>query len=261
MTSFNRVPCDHFDVTLFSPEQVRQELARIWRQIPKTPKRPHYKMDPMKSRLDDVNCLYFPTGFATKFRWRQIRCRTLGQFIAIQFNEYIDRLIKESDQGERLARKKRRIKQEIAHTDEDLEILDKDIKKWREINDQCFKGAHSEYDNVTWPPAMGRAAAPNCAVECSLEFMVRMGYELLWNRVCMHGKICELDEDEGIEIRRESTEPCRSTWHALDVLDEEEGYGSEWSDDETDHENKVNKPRAALDFFPEEYHASLLMGL
>lgn len=250
LTSFNSVSSDQFDVTIFPPDEIRQELARIWRQIPAKPRFAHFNLDPTKSRLNDLSCLYFPTRFATKFRFGQIRCRTLGQFIAVQFSEYVHKVVKECDRGENLARKRRRLRNDADYRENHMADLYREIKQWQEIYGQCKNCVKSRYDGTSWV----KVVAPNSAVEGSMEFMARMGYEMLCNRVCMYGRICELDEDEGIKIRRDSKIPPFAGWYALDEILVE---NADWSGDGM-NEDKENEPPDPLEFWPEESHDSLL---
>lgn len=227
VTSFNRVSSHHFDVTVLPPHEIRQELTRIWRQVPVKPRFTHFNLDPTKSRLNDLNCVYFPTGFVTEFWFGRIRCRTLGQFIAIQFYDYVHRIVKECSRAQESARKRRRVQAD--YTEEHMANLSKEITKWEGVRHQCFEGSHSSVD----PVYRSKVVAPTSANEGSMEFMVRMGYEVLCNRICMYGRICEVDEDEGIKVGRvPKAAPSFADWYALDELDEEEPDEEDLTDDE-----------------------------
>ncbi|KAL8904337.1 MAG: hypothetical protein Q9207_003348 [Kuettlingeria erythrocarpa] len=225
VTSFNRVSGHYFDVTILPPHEIKQELARIWRQVPLKPKFTHFNINPTKSRLDDLNCIYFPAGYATEFWFGQIRCRTLGQFLAIQFYDYVHRIVKECSRRQDLARRRRRVRAD--YSEEHTASISREITKWEEVREQCFKGAPYKIDQIT--------VAPTSANAGSMEFMTRMGYEVLCNRVCMFGRICEVDVDEGVRVGRvPKAAPSFTDWYALDELDEEVLNEDDSTDQEPD---------------------------
>ncbi|KAI4207593.1 MAG: hypothetical protein LQ348_000538 [Seirophora lacunosa] len=219
MASFNRLPSEWFDLTTFPPDQVTQELARIWRQIPLKPRSTHFNLNPTQSRLNDFNCLYFPTGFVTTFRSEHIRCMTLGQYIAIQFDVFVRKILKESARGRRWIRRRRRLACDLRYTDEHKANLRAELKQWQTVYHECTNNINSPVDDATW-------VAPHCASEGSKELLVRMGYEFLRGSICMYGRICSIEDDEGVEIRRSWMESRRGGWHALDTYERER----DWAD-------------------------------
>lgn len=244
LTSFNRAPSDQFDVTIFPPEEIRKELTRLWRQIPPKPRLAHRSLDPEKSRLSDLNCLYFPGGFATNFRSGHIRCRTLGQFIAIQFNEYINTLVKTCKRGQSLVRRRRRVDADVQYTNEHKAALELEAAQWQEIHSQCVDWIY--FAGIVVRQRAG-AGAPTSTKDGSMELLVRTGYEFLCNRVCMYGRICEVGGDEGITIHRESKVPCRNAWYALDKIEEGKYKGDDYdTDEEGKGDNEVPMPTDLL---------------
>lgn len=233
LTSFNRAPWEFFDVTIFKPDDIRRELTRLVKQIPKNPKGGHHVFDPAKTRIKDLSCLYFPSGFHTNFRGKRTRCRTLGQFIAIQINEYIARLLMEAKRGESLVISRRGLKPAIDTTLENQTQLSIIAGRWREAYDLWMLGTcRSKTTRLSW------AVLPHSAWEESVELLVRMGFEILHGRTCLDGKICEVGKDEGVQIRATLRRKKRrldfdadtdsedgETWHYLSGTEKSQGGG------------------------------------
>ncbi|KAL8945172.1 MAG: hypothetical protein Q9211_000324 [Gyalolechia sp. 1 TL-2023] len=195
LTSFNRAPREFFDITILKPDDIRQELNRLVKQIPIRPKGGHYVFDPAKTRIKDLNCLYFPTGFHTNFRGRKTRCRTLGQFIAIQINEYIARMLMEAKRGEALVVMQRGTKPAIDTTIGNKIQLPIIAGRWREIYESWMLGTFCLKST-----RLSLAPLPHSAWELSVDLLTRMGFEILHGRTCFNGKICEVGKDEGVEM-------------------------------------------------------------
>ncbi|KAI4189486.1 MAG: hypothetical protein L6R41_001448 [Letrouitia leprolyta] len=196
LTSFNRAPNEFFDVTIVQSDDIQQELTRLVKQLPETLKRGHYAFDPAKTRLKDLSCLYFPDGFYTGFGGRMIRCRTLGQFIAIQINEYIGRLLLEAKRGASFTLLKRDLKTSTNIGFEKGTEPSTIASKWRETYESWIFGKRwSEVKRLS------SAAPAHSAWEQSLELLLRMGFHIVHGRICFKGKICEVGSDEGVQIR------------------------------------------------------------
>ena len=214
LTSFNLVPSEYFDVTILRPDEVKSELTRIVKQIPRKQRRGHYNFDPRKTRLKDLTCLYYPFGFHTSFRGKRIRCRTLGQFVAIQVNEYIARLLKETKQEESLA-----MMQRCSELDNDVSYEQRDqlaaiASKWRDIHGQWEVGTPGSRS-----ARLTLMASPSSGWDESLDFLLRMGYETLCGRIRMYGRICEVGKDEGTEYGSDAMpETLNSKKRSIDDL-------------------------------------------
>ncbi|KAL8944004.1 MAG: hypothetical protein Q9216_000713 [Gyalolechia sp. 2 TL-2023] len=196
LTSFNRAPSEFFDVTIFQSDDIRRELTRLVKQIPRMPKRGHYIFDPAKTRIKDLYCLYFPSGFHTTFRGRRTRCRTLGQFIAIQFNEYIARLLTEAKRGESQVITQRGLELGIDTILDNKTHLSTIAGRWREIYELWMLGKFCSKSK-----RQPLATLPDSAWKESVELLLRMGFYILHGRTCSNGQICEVGIDEGVKIR------------------------------------------------------------
>lgn len=144
---------------------------------------------------------------------------TLGQYIAIQFDVFVRKILKESARGRRWIRRRRRLACDLRYTDEHKANLRAELKQWQTVYHECTNNINSPVDDATW-------VAPHCASEGSKELLVRMGYEFLRGSICMYGRICSIEDDEGVEIRRSWMESRRGGWHALDTYERER----DWAD-------------------------------
>ncbi|KAL8849668.1 MAG: hypothetical protein Q9221_005358 [Calogaya cf. arnoldii] len=129
-SAFNRCTDDFFDMTIFNPDDITRELTRITQQIKETPKKGHYALDTTKTRLKDLTCLYFPSGFYIQYGSHRFACPTLGHFVAIQFRVYVARLLLETKVGEHSAFERRYINPRIDFTDEHKATLTKEAHRW-----------------------------------------------------------------------------------------------------------------------------------
>ncbi|KAL8755815.1 MAG: hypothetical protein Q9199_003380 [Rusavskia elegans] len=129
-SAFNRCTDDFFDTTIFNPDDITRELTRITQQITRTPSKGHYALDTSKTRLKDLTCLYFPSGFYVQYGSHKLACRTLGHFVAIQFRSYVARLLWETKDGEDLAFRRRYIDPRIEFTDDHKATLTKEAHRW-----------------------------------------------------------------------------------------------------------------------------------
>lgn len=212
-TSFNRAPSEYFDLTILSPDDLARELMRVLRQTPEALKRGHYVFDPMKSRLKDLSCLYFPVGFQIGYRTKQIRCRTLGQFIALQIDEYINRVLKETRQAESAIGWR--------HRASDIETIEghqqqpkASARIWSDTHDRWFLGTCASISTTEQRSVqVGGRADTNlpterpsslCTqrvflVDASIKLIFKMGYDFMCRRILSDGKICVVREDEWME--------------------------------------------------------------
>lgn len=195
LTSFNRAPIEYFDVTILQSDDIKQELTRLVKQLPEKLRRGHYFFDPTKTRMKDLSCLYFPSRYYTIFGGRKTRCRTLGQFIAIQINEYIGRLLLEAKRGAH-STSKRCLRADIDAGPQQESERSSIAGKWRETYESWMLGKLcSESEKPTL------AVLSRSAWEESLELLLRMGFDIVHGRTCFNGKICEVGIDEGVQIR------------------------------------------------------------
>ncbi|KAL9595686.1 MAG: hypothetical protein Q9219_006282 [cf. Caloplaca sp. 3 TL-2023] len=192
LTAFNRVPNEYFDITYFKPDQISCELVRIQRQLPSGLRRGHYVFDPSKTRLKDLNCLYFPLGFQTRFQDMTVRCLTLGQFIAIQINLYIRRLLTET-----LNREFTAVEGVSAEVSTKAVLKSKadgpnGTNKWEVIRE--------DWMNVEYPsrPALEIPwkVYTTSAWDESIELMKRMGYDFIRGQFCLHGRLCQIEDSK-----------------------------------------------------------------
>lgn len=236
-TSLNRVPDPFFDTTIFKAQELRREVRRLVKQTPEPLTRAHHVFEPESTRLKDLSCLYFPNGFQTECGDKQILCRTLGQFIAIQFEEYMARIIRVSKEGEALALNRRYLIPFLAFTDEHKKNLAREARKWKKVHDiwltgESPSGKSSDDEDRTPMPSLS-------AWEYSRELLSRMGIEVVQGRLCMHGRICEVGVDQGIEIRKASGPTEDSEWDSDDdcwhrFLGDGEYEGAESLEEEDD---------------------------
>ncbi|KAL8929413.1 MAG: hypothetical protein Q9172_000464 [Xanthocarpia lactea] len=173
-SSFNRCTDDYFDVTIFNPDDLTRELTRITKQIAERPRREHYALDTTKTRLKDINCLYFPIGFHVYYGSHKLVCRTLGHFVAIQFRAYVARLLWDTKDGEDAASKQRDIDPRFNFTDEHKANLTKEAHGWTLTRDNWMQGYSaplSDYrsglDNLL----------PDSAVEATEKLVCKIGIQ------------------------------------------------------------------------------------
>lgn len=221
-TSSNRCTDDYFDITVFHSDDITRELSRILNQIPVRPKRGHYAFDPLKTRMKDFTCLYFPTGFDTPYGDRRIRCHSLGQFVAIEFRAFIARLLLEAEEGEDTAYQRRQIDSRIEFTKEHKANLTREAQQWRKMKDFWIQGFSTRQIDVDPWGRLGRV--PLSAAEASEKLMNRMGYEELNGRLCLNGQICEAGHDQGAKMQNlEHQRPLLLAKHDLGPVDDYEG--------------------------------------
>ncbi|KAL8961623.1 MAG: hypothetical protein Q9183_005281, partial [Haloplaca sp. 2 TL-2023] len=149
-TAFNHAPVTYFDTSILEAERLREELKRLVTLTPETLRRGHYVCDPKASRLRDLGCLYFPTGFQTRCGDRQILCRTLGQFIAIQLEEFVARTIRVSRQREALALGMQPAISSSSLTTAQKKARVKEARHWKELQDTWKLGV--DLSNTTLCP-------------------------------------------------------------------------------------------------------------
>ncbi|KAL8953928.1 MAG: hypothetical protein Q9222_000215 [Ikaeria aurantiellina] len=240
-SAFNQAPREYFDFTLLEAEQVRLELLRLVRLMPETPRKGHYIFDPKSTRIKDITCLYFPPGFSTKFLGKHIYCRTLGQFIALQLHDYITAVIRRAKKAESQALRRRYYATEADISEEQKEILQREARQWRELHDLWLGGlfpltsAHGAWHMV-----------PESTWEMSKIFLDRMGYEELQGRLCANGKICELGEDFGVEIRKTSgvddeTSSMEASAGEEEIMDEDDDEDIDDDEDEENHDDNEDE--------------------
>ncbi|KAL8861481.1 MAG: hypothetical protein Q9178_002005 [Gyalolechia marmorata] len=194
-SSFNRCTDDYFDVTIFKPDDITRELTRITKQIAERPKGGHYALDTTKTRLKDLNCLYFPIGFYVYYGSHKLVCRTLGHFVAIHFRAYVARLLWETKDGEDAASEQRDIDPRFNFTDEHKANLTKEAHQWSLTRDhwmQGFSAPISDYrsgvDNVL----------PDSAVEATENLVRKMGIQEIYDQ---NDQECGPTAHQGTQIR------------------------------------------------------------
>ncbi|KAL8812881.1 MAG: hypothetical protein Q9223_000531 [Gallowayella weberi] len=200
-TSFNRCSNDYFDITIIHPDDITRELTRILDQVPRTTTRGHYFLDPLRNRMKDLNCLYFPAGFYTACGEKIIRCPSIGHFVAIQFRAFVARLLLDAEDGEDTALKRRQVDPRIEFTEEHKASLTREEHQWRKMKDfwiQAFLPPRLD-DGVRSVKLFG--PGPFSADEATEKLMVRMGYEELDGQMYLYGQLCEAGGDQGVKIQ------------------------------------------------------------
>ncbi|KAL8872687.1 MAG: hypothetical protein Q9174_001721 [Haloplaca sp. 1 TL-2023] len=198
----NRAPDAYFDMSILNAPEFREEVKRLVVLNQNTLTRGHYVLDPRTTRLKDLGCLYFPTGFQTSCGGRQIWCRSMGQFIAIQFEEYAARIIQ-------LSRKKRKALALNTQPPIPASSLNQAQEEARSMEVTHWKAVRDAWVARNNPPG-GMPCTISCPF-CSLgvmsawdfakKFLSKMGIDVLEGRVCMYGRICEVGNDQKTEVR------------------------------------------------------------
>ncbi|KAL8774531.1 MAG: hypothetical protein Q9209_000904 [Squamulea sp. 1 TL-2023] len=197
-SSFNRCTDGYFDVTIFKPDDVTRELTRITSQIAETPKRGHYVLDTTKTRLRDLDCLYFPAGFNVQYEPRRLVCRTLGHFVAIQFRAYVARLLWETRAERDSAFKQRYIDSQIDFNDEHKANLTNESNGWTKLRDRWmvrFSAPSSDKSSDEGSEEGSDDFLPYSAVGATEALVRRMGVQEI------HGQRCGPVDNRGTEIR------------------------------------------------------------
>ncbi|KAL8689207.1 MAG: hypothetical protein Q9218_005072 [Villophora microphyllina] len=225
-TSFNRAPADFFDVTIFEADQIRRELRRMVRQLSDDVRWGHYKFDPEKTRMKDLSCLYFPGGTQMDFRGETMEFNTLGQFIALQFNDYIRRVIHTARKGGFWALDERFMRPSTDCTDERKRLLEKEAGKWKEIHDTWLQGMSIPKARLTsWLNPL-----PPSAWEESVALLRKMGYRAVYRRDEVNGGLIEFMR-RPITVYDKKSE-LESLNHRLENMDrDDESEGSTVEDD------------------------------
>ncbi|KAL8681407.1 MAG: hypothetical protein Q9186_002482 [Xanthomendoza sp. 1 TL-2023] len=222
-TSFNRCSDDYFDITIIHPDDITRELSRILDQVPKTTRKGHYFLDPLKSRLRDLNCLYFPAGFYIACGERTIRCQTIGQFVAIQFRAFVARLLLDTSDGEDTVFKRRHFDPLIDFAEEHKASLMRQAHQWRKMKDFWIQGFSTPKSDEGARSVMRIGRGPLSAAEASEKLMVRMGYEELKDRMYLNGHICEAGAAQGMKTQNPNLKrplllaPEHNLAHALEL--------------------------------------------
>ncbi|KAL8715041.1 MAG: hypothetical protein Q9220_000998 [cf. Caloplaca sp. 1 TL-2023] len=252
-SAFNRAPSQFLDFSMLEAEQVRLESERLVRLIEYTPTKGHYIFDPKKTRIKDITCLYFPRGFFSHYQGKHIFCQTLGQFIALQFHEYVARMIAGAKEAELQALGRRSFSKDVDVSEEQKEILECEARRWREVHDLWLGSQH-----VFQVSDILEDTAPDSAWGWSHVFLYRMGYIELQGRLCYQGKICESGQDFGMAIRKPSGVKERSqgqTPFPHESADEDEmTEQDDDDDDDDDNDEDDERDEDAGAFDDEVYH-------
>ncbi|KAI4098351.1 MAG: hypothetical protein LQ339_006502 [Xanthoria mediterranea] len=178
-SAFNRCTDDFFDITLFKPDDITRELTRITQQFSKTPTKGHYALDTTKTRLRDLTCLYFPSGFYVQYGNYKLVCRTLGHFVAIQFRSYVARLLQETKDGQDSAFSRRYIDPRIDFTQEHKETLTNETHRWGLIQAHWLKSYSAPKSDLR-PDGL---TLPCSAVEATEALVQTLGLQLMDDQV------------------------------------------------------------------------------
>ncbi|KAL8801284.1 MAG: hypothetical protein Q9182_004549 [Xanthomendoza sp. 2 TL-2023] len=182
------------------PDDITRELSRILNQVPKTSRKGHYFLDPLRSRIRDLNCLYFPAGFYTVCGERRVRCQSIGHFVAIQFRTFVARLLLDND-GEDTTSRWTQVDPRIEFTEEHMASLTREANQWRTMKDFWIQGFLNPKpdEGVRSITRFGRD--PLSAAEATEKLMVRMGYEEFYGQMYLNGQLCEAGADQGVKIQ------------------------------------------------------------
>ncbi|KAL8706319.1 MAG: hypothetical protein Q9201_000638 [Fulgogasparrea decipioides] len=236
VTSFNRAPDAYFDVTIFKAQQLRREIRRLVKQTPTAVTRGHFVSDPTTTRLKDLSCIYFPAGFQTQCGGKRVLCYTLGQFIAIQFVDYVSRVVQTSKRGESKALDRRYVIPGLEFTDEQKQNLTKEAKKWREIHDEWLQGSSSASTANNDDKDRETRLFALSVWDYSSIFASRMGIEVMQGHFVISGRICEVGEHQGFEVRRQPSPLLASLEENSDWNEDDDLRYSDLEDDDEDIE-------------------------
>ncbi|KAL8738827.1 MAG: hypothetical protein Q9181_000431 [Wetmoreana brouardii] len=247
VTSFNRAPDAYLDVTIFKAKQIRREIRRLVKHVvianpgiinrpPTIVTRGHFVFDPTTTRLKDLNCIYFPAGFQTQCGGKRVLCYTLGQFIAIQFVDYVSRIVQACRRGDSEALDRRYVIPGLESTDEHKQNLANEAKKWREIHDEWLQGSSSASTADDDDKDRETRLLTLSVWDYSRFFASRMGIEVVQGRFVINGRICEVGEHQGFEVRRQPS-PLLASLEGNSDWDEEEDVEAQEQGDSDDAED------------------------